>query len=229
MTILVADSLNHKIRMLNQGTVSTLAGTGQAGHADGSFPSASFKNPSGIAVSKQTAIYVADAGNHVIRKCLGTVSTIGQGQPGTTDGPAGQAKFNAPLAVAVESATGKVLVADTGNHRIRSYDGSMVSTVCGSTRGFADGGPAAARFSSPAGIAEGSGGKFYIGDRDNFRVRVLANNQVSTLAGGGSQMKLVDGPAASARFCGPTGIAVDSKGWIYVADAPCHRIRVIIP
>jgi len=214
-------------------TVSTLAGSGAAGFADGAGAGAQFDSPIGIAVDSSGTVYVADAGNHRIRRVLldGTVSTLaGSGIPGFADGAGVGAQFNFPYDVAVDS-SGTVYVADTGNHRIRRVllDGT-VSTLAGSgLPGFADGAGAGAQFDFPYGIAVDSSGTVYVADAGNYRIRkIQPDGTVSTLAGSGTR-GFADGAGTAAQFNYPQGIAVDSTGTVYVADAGNHRIRKIQP
>lgn len=120
--VYVADTLNHTIRKITrEGVVSTLAGSGQAGNADGVGTSASFNFPGDLAVDDRGNVFVADGDNHVIRKIAanGTVRTLaGTGDEGSTDGDAAEASFLAPQGIAVD-AHGNLFVADTENHRIR--------------------------------------------------------------------------------------------------------------
>ena len=118
----VADTRNNKIRKISaQGVVSTLAGSGQQGSADGAGASASFSDPGGIAVDNSGNVYVADSMNNKIRKItpLGVVSTLaGTGEQGSTDGASGSAEFSYPFALAVD-AGGTLYVADVVNNRVR--------------------------------------------------------------------------------------------------------------
>ena len=100
--------------------VSTLAGSGTSGYTDGTGTSAQFNSPTGVAVDGAGNVYVADQGNHRIRKITtsGVVSTLAGSTSGYTDGTGTSAKFNNPIGVAVDGA-GNVYVADQGNHRIR--------------------------------------------------------------------------------------------------------------
>jgi serine/threonine-protein kinase len=124
--VYVADTGNHCIRLISPTgaaslTVSTLAGGKEPGYVDGPGAEARFNFPSGIAVDAEGNLYVADTANHRIRKITpeGVVTTLaGSGEPSDADGPAGEAAFRAPEGVAVD-ADGNVIVADTGNHRIR--------------------------------------------------------------------------------------------------------------
>lgn len=121
-TIYVTEWLNHTVRKIAPGAaVSTVAGTGLAGYKEGPGPIAQFRNPNGIVALPNGRIYIADSGNHVIRELApdGTVRTVaGSGVAGFADGPGSNARFDSPggLALALD---GSLIVADTGNHRIR--------------------------------------------------------------------------------------------------------------
>ena len=131
-TVYVADQSNHSIRKIVVATavVSTLAGNGTAGSADGTGTAAQFNGPMGVAVDNSGTVYVADQGNHSIRKITaGAVSTLaGSSGMGFVDGAAAAARFNTPTGVATycgqasqtnSSVIGNVYVADTNNNRIR--------------------------------------------------------------------------------------------------------------
>ena len=152
----------------------------------------------------------------------------GDGVLGLRDGLAAQARFADPYGLAL-GRDGTLYVADAGdNNRIRAIraDGSVIS-LAGSSEGFRDGNGAAAAFNTPSGMALDAAGNLYIADTGNHAIRKLSpQGVVSTLAGDGSAGYL-DGPAAQARFNGPTGVAVDAQGRVYVADTYNDRIRVI--
>ena len=152
----------------------------------------------------------------------------GDGVVGVLDGDAAEARFSDPFGVAV-SADGAVYVADGGDApRIRriSPDG-RVSTVAGGDRGFMDGIGAAARFSTPSGLALDDRGTIYVADTGNNAIRrITADGHVSTIAGDGVA-GYQDGPALRARFNGPVGVAVDARGRVIVADTYNDRIRAI--
>jgi serine/threonine protein kinase/sugar lactone lactonase YvrE len=223
--------------------ISTLAGSGTAGFADGAGGSAQFSTPTGVAVDKTGNVYVADNANNRIRKIApdGSVTTLaGSGDKGLVDGRGTAAQFNAPTGLAIDSA-GTLYVADTFNHRIRKIapDGT-VTTLAGSGEqglgggGFADGPPGAAKFREPTGIAVDAAGNLYVADKGNNRIRkITPAGDVSTLAGSGAPDAagggFADGPSASARFNAPGAVAVDAAGNVYVADTFNQRIRTISP
>jgi DNA-binding beta-propeller fold protein YncE len=227
--VYVADWYNHRIRLLSGGQVSTLGGDGTKGWVDGPAASSRFNEPCGVALGPGGQIYVADTFNHRVRMIAGgqVSSVAGNGVDGFADGPAGSASFSAPSAIAVDAA-GKIYVAEYNGHRIRVISGGQVSTLAGDgTAGLVEGPAATARFNCPDGLAVDAAGKVYVGDHFNHRVRVIAGGQVSTLAG--SSAGYLDGPAAQARFNKPAGLAVDAAGKVYVGDQYNHRIRVINP
>jgi serine/threonine-protein kinase len=211
--------------------VQTFAGTGSQGFADGAATAAQFSTPNGVAVDAQGNVFVADTGNSRIRRITsaGAVTTVTG---------SGAAQFDGPRGVAVDK-SGSVYVADTRNNRIRkiSADGS-VTTFAGSDSpglgggGLADGQGSAAQFRLPDGVALDGNGDVFVADTGNNRIRkITPDGRVTTIAGSGdaSAGGFADGPAATARFNAPRGIAVDAEGNVFVADTFNQRIRKITP
>lgn len=229
----VADHTNSSIRKISPtGVVSTLAGNGNAGFADGAGAAAQFSGPDGVAVDAAGNVYVADAGNNRIRKIspAGVVSTLaGSGIQGNTDGASGVAAFSSPYGVAVDG-TGNIYVADLGNSVIRRITpAGIVSTFAGSgVQGSADGTGTAAQFHNPNGVATDAAGNIYVTDRANFLMRMITPAGVVTTLAGGAE-GFADGMGAAAKFEGPTGPCVDAAGNIFVADIGNNRIRRITP
>ena len=228
--VYVADGINNKIRKITPaGEVSTLAGSGAYGFADGDGANAKFYFPKGIAVDASGNLYVADDINHRIRKITptGTVTTIAGSTSGSDDGDGINAKFNSPRGVTLDAA-GNIYVADAANHRIRKITPTgTVSTIAGSTVGVTEGIGTAAKFNTPSGIAVDASGNIYVADDENERIRkITTNGTVSTLAGGFLQ-GFTDGVGGDAQFRSPTALAIDASGNIYVADRHNHSIRKI--
>ena len=223
--VYVADSDNHRIRKITKEddgtwTVDTLAGDGTKGDQDDTpTTTARFEEPEGVALDSSGNVYVADGGNHRIRKITKekdrtwTVSTIaGSRTLGHLDGAAATAQFRNPTAVALDS-SGNVYVADENNHRIRKIteedDGTWtVSTIAGSgAGGHQNGAGAAARFNLPAGVALDSSGNVYVAEFDNNRIRKITEDTgiwtVSDFAGSGTQGHQ-DGPPHRRSLTGPS-------------------------
>ncbi len=170
----IADSLNHRVRLVQGTTTSTVGGGSTAGHKDGAAGSSQFNVPSGVAEHKGV-LYVADKSNHVIRTISGgQVKTFAGTKmvKGNTDGAVGKAQFYFPCDVEVDAA-GTVYVADTYNNRIRVIKGGKVSTLAGSTKGFKNGSAKVAQFDHPRGIAVDKSGTVYVADTGNHVIRKI--------------------------------------------------------
>jgi sugar lactone lactonase YvrE len=152
----------------------------------------------------------------------------GSGTAGNADGSGTAAQFDHPYGVAVD-ASGKVYVSDENNALIREITSAgVVSTLAGSSDGYADGTGASAKFFGPDGVVLDAAGNLYVADYTNNRIRkVSPAGAVTTLAGG--TQGYADGTGATAQFFGPTGIAIDGSGNLYVADTYNQRIRKITP
>ncbi len=159
--------------------------------------------------------------------CYWNVKTLaGSGAAGSANGQGTTASFSSPSNTVVVN--GSILVADSGNNRIRSTSlQGAVDTVTGSSGGFLDGPRASALFLSPQGIAATSQSWVVVGDYLNHRIRLLSpSGMVSTLAGQGSAA-WADGIGTNARFNSPNSLAVDAGDNIYVADQANSRIRMV--
>jgi len=215
------------------GELQLIAGDlGDAGANDGSIAVAQFNSLAAVAVDAAGNVYLAD-GNAIRRiSTEGAVTTIAgkAGEWGESDGAGAVARFNSPQGLAVDLA-GNVYVADRDNHAIRKItpDGK-VSTVAGSasSMGAKDGKGRHARFFRPSGIAVDASGTLFVSDTRNFTIRKISPaGVVSTIAGRAEEAGSANGPAASARFSFPQGIAVDATGNVFVADYFVHAIRKI--
>ena len=235
--VYVADANNNEIRKFTPaGAVSIYAGSQGSGSTDGPAAGALFLAPRGVAVDAAGNVYVADTGNSTVRLITpsGTVSTLAgsAGQFGFADGIGAAARLNAPLGVAVDS-TGNLYVADTNNFAIRKITpAGVVTTLAGEAgvSGYVYGPAAAARFNYPSGVAVDSVGNLYVADTFNQVIRkITPAGTVSTLAGAAGALTSVDGTGTNASFLLPTGVAVDSLGNVYVADATGATIRLVTP
>jgi DNA-binding beta-propeller fold protein YncE len=203
-------------------TVSTVAGGLAAGHRDGPAGSALFDGPAAVAVGDDGSIYVADSRNHCVRLVSpeGEVTTLAgmAGEAGFIDGPARQARFLAPSGLAL-APDGSLLVADTGNHRIRRVTrAGAVTTLAGSETllddlgrplgGRRDGAASLAQFRYPAGLAVDGQGTVYVADAGNHRVcRISSAGEVTTVPTLGDE-----------GIDTPTHLAVAPDGRLWVVD-----------
>ena len=237
----VADTSNNNIRKLTaSGTnwmVSTLAGlAGSTGTNNGTGSNARFNAPRCVALATNGDIYVADGGNHAIRKIspAGEVSTLA-GLPGTSgsaNGTGSIARFNSPRYVAVDDAT-NVYVADWANYTVRKITlAGAVTTPAGlaGNAGSADGTGSAARFNAPRGVALDATGNVYVADYNNCTIRKMTPaGTVSTLAGKVGVAGSADGQYTNAMFFDPFVVLPDAAGkMLYVVDNNNHTIRKAI-
>ncbi len=208
--VYVAEFYNSTIRKVTPaGMVTTLAGlAGSSGTNDGTGSAARFNGPNGVAVDSAGNVYVADPGNHAIRKVTpaAVVTTLA-------------AYFGDPSGVAVDIA-GNVYVADT------EFSGNFYGMIFKVTPGGVVGKSIASWYGKAIGVAVDGAGNAYVGDSGNCAIqKVTPNGLVTTLAGGSSGS--ADGTGSAARFFGPQGVAVDSAGNIYVADLGNNAIRKV--
>ncbi len=240
-SVYVGDYGNHRVRKIDpQGNVTTLAGNGTPGDADGTggaTGTAQLYFPFGVAVDHSGNVLVADAGSSRIRRIdpQGNVTTVaGNGTLGSKDGMGGRdgvASFAHPYGLAVDPA-GNILVADLNNHRIRRIDKTgAVTTLAGTgTMGFRDGPAGQAWFAQPTGVATDAAGNVYVADHGNHRVRRIDPfGNVTTVAGTGTA-GYYDGSGGAlgcAQFTGLIAVAVGAQGVLYVVDTGNDKVRAI--
>lgn len=248
--IFIADSHHNRVREVygsgtQAGTITTIAGNGNAGYEAGNVVanSTSLNLPGGVAVDSAGNVYIADTNNNVIREvnlATNTIATIaGNATPGYTgDGSAATAAtLNSPEGIVVDAA-GNLYIADTGNNAIRRVNAAtgIITTFAGTgTAGFTGDGAAAtlARLNGPYGLALDANGNLYIADSGNNRVREVFGSganagTIATIAGSANSGYLGDGgPATEAELYSPLGVACDPAGNVYISDARNYVIRKV--
>jgi uncharacterized protein (TIGR03437 family) len=223
------------------GVISVFAGNGlTSGGGDGGLAvGASLSYPAGLAFDSSGNLYIVDVFNSNVRKVdtNGIISTVagdgGQGGFSGDGGLATQALLANPQGVAVDK-SGNLYIVDRGNQRIRMVNASsgIISTIAGSsTTGYSgDGGPAAqATFNLPSSIAIDASGNLYIADTNNWAIRRISTSGIITTVAGNGQYGYGgdNGQATKAKLAGPTGVAVDASGNLYIADSGNERIRYV--
>ncbi len=240
-TLYIADTHNCRIRSVDLSTrlISTFAGTGACGGSGDGGPAtqAELDRPTALATGTDGALYVADTGDHRIRKVStsGTISTVAGSTQGLSgDGrPAGEAALDSPQGLAVDAA-GNIYISDTHNHELRRVDSGtgLISTIAGGGNGgFAgDGGAAvSSQLALPRGVSLSPTGEIYFSDSANQRVRRIGTDGViTTLAGNGTQGSSGSGGAStSASLNSPSGLVVSSAGLPAFADTGNQRVGEI--
>ncbi|MCX6594874.1 MAG: putative Ig domain-containing protein [Acidobacteria bacterium] len=221
------------------GLITAYAGTGTVGDSGNGGPaiSATFGRVMALAVDTSGNLYVTDEVFHRVRRITsgGTVQAVaGTGTSGFSGdgGPATSAALNWPRGVAVDAATGDILIADTFNNRIRRISGGTISTFAGNGSNSSGGdgdGPTAAGVSAPYGVAV-TGSKIYIVETGNCKIRVVSGGIINSFAGTGNSCFIYDykgdgGPAVSAKLAFPISIATDSNGHVYHAEQYSSVVR----
>ena len=237
---LLADTSNNRIRkILTDGTIVTVAGTGVGGYAGDGGPatSAQINAPRGVVALPGGGFLIPDSSNHRVRRVWpdGTITTVAgtgvQGYGGD-GGPATSAQLNIPFGVS-PMADGGFLIDDVGNQRVRRVwpDGTITTVAGNGVAGYTgDGGPAtSAELNNPHNVWATSDGGFLIADCSNNAVRkVSPGGTIATTAGTGTAGFSGDGgPAAAAQLNCPKAVTELPSGALLVADTENSRVRYI--
>lgn len=241
----IADRLNRRVRRVDaaDGTIATVAGTGEAAYGGDGGPAAEagLAEPNGLALDPaETRLYIADVADHRVRVvdlASGRIATFaGTGKPEHSGdgGKAGDAGIFGARAVKLAT-DGTVYILERQGSSLRAVDShtGVIATIAGTgARGFAgDGGPAlAAVFDAPKEMALAPNGDILIVDTENHAIRSFARGAgiVMTIAGGRQGGGGDGGPATAAGLDRPHGAVVGPDGAIYIGDTNNHRIRKLI-
>ena len=237
----LADTHNHRIRKLNltTGLITTIAGAGTSGFSGDNGPAttAYLNLPTALALDTSNNLYLADTGNHRIRKVTptGTITTIaGTGTQGFSgdNGPAIAATIDTPIGLAADT-SGNLYLADTHNHRIRRIAATtgLITTIAGTgSPGYSgDNAPAtSSTLALPHGLTLDASGNIYLADTSNNRIRRIdaTTGLITTIAGTGTQTFSGDnGPAIAATLDTPRATTVSPASLVTLADTGNQRIR----
>jgi len=237
-TMYIADNL--RIRKVARGIISTIAGDAYTQHLGDGGPAtaAHLRGPAGLAMDGPGNLYIADSGNHRVRKAtrdgrIVTVAGTGAARYERDHVAATAATLSSPRGVAL-GAPGSVFIADAGNHRVREiqYGGLLVTALGnGGTAGMgADGGAASLTpLFDPRGVCAGANGTVYVADTGHHRVLSFdGSGTVRMVAGNGSEGYSGDrGRAPVAQLSSPSGLALDAAGNLFIADTGNHAIRMV--
>jgi len=236
--LIIADQQNNRIRQVSPaGVVSTIAGNGLHNlYAPGVLATASPMDwPSSLALDSAGTLYFAELhSNRVGRIVNGTLSTAaGTGFPGYNgDGIAAtSANLSKPAGIAIDRA-GAILIADTGNHRVRRVSSGTITTIAGNGKqGFCgDGGRAAdSCLDTPMDVKADALGNIYIADTGNHRVRRIdAAGNITTVAGTGDPGRGLDAvPANTSALNFPSAVALDANNDLYIVDWQNYLVRKV--
>ncbi|HEX3797423.1 MAG TPA: NHL repeat-containing protein [Verrucomicrobiae bacterium] len=232
----VTDTGNNTIRAIStSGAVTTIAGlAGEVGATNNVGSLARFSSPLGIALDASGTIYVADSGNHLIRKVTsaGAVTTFaGMAQVwGTADGAGTNALFNGPVGLAFD-ASANLFVSDSANHTIRKITSDGVVTTFAGMAGMdgtADGTGSAARFGKPAELRMDRNNNLFVVDSFYHTIREISPaGVVTTVAGLGGAGGSANGLGSGARFFNPYGVVIDHNGNLRISDTYNEIIRFV--
>lgn len=231
------------------GAISTFAGTGLPGNSGNGAPAvtAQLEQPVAVAVDTAGNLFIADRASNAVREVAASTGLISNASSGPTSAVPGSrpsfsshiavgANFHQPSAVAIDP-SGRVYILDEATSTVRRFSASTaaLTLVAGNANGRSgysgDNCEAtAAQLNHPRGMAFDRSGNLFIADTLNHRIRKLAvaTGRITTVAGTGRSGYAGDGgPAAAAQLSRPTGIATDSKGNLYIADAAAAVIRKV--
>lgn len=223
----------NRVRKISpEGVVTTLAGGLNAGSTNGVGTAASFRAPTGVVVDSSGNVFVAEMGNHRIRKITpaGVVTTFAGSNRGNLDGTGTNALFDSPAALAIDG-NDNLYVSDAYNYNIRKITpAAVVTTLAGSSAaGHANGVGPAASFDFVTALVVDAAGNIYAADSNNHSIRKIAPDGTVTTFAGSTTPGATNGQGTLATFNFPQGLTRDAQGNLFVADTGNHLIRLITP
>jgi len=241
----IVEMQNHIVRRIDArtGRIETIAGTGEPGDSgdDGPAKQARLKVPHGIVLDGKGGLYIADIGNHRIRRVdlkEGTIDTVaGTGMRARAEdgAPVRGTPLDGPRALDFSDADTMWLALREGNavYRVDWREGRLRHLAGTGRPGYTgDGGPARqAQLAGPKGIAMGPEGWVYIADTESHTIRRIQTKtgQIETLVGDGKAGDGPEGPPGGCRLDRPHGVWVDPAGRVYIGDSSNNRVRVALP
>lgn len=232
---------NHLVRKVDAQTkrISTVAGTGTAGFSGDGGPAvrARLKQPHSIALDGAGSLYIADIGNHRVRRVdlqsgmIETVAGTGERAKAADGAPIQGTALDGPRAIDFDRRGQMFLALREGNavYRLDWREKKLFHLAGVGGTGYAgDGGPALlARFNGPKGIAVAPSGDVYLADTENHVIRVIraASGKIETVAGDGTPGDGPDGLPLRCRLYKPHGVCVDAQGNVYIGDSSNNRVR----
>jgi uncharacterized protein (TIGR03437 family) len=240
--IYISDDGNQRVRKVSGGIITTVAGNGKFRLSPDGIPavSASLFKPQAVAIDKTGNVYIAETGNHRVRKVGldGIITTVaGIGTPGSSGdgGAAAAAQLNLPVGLAIDS-SGNLYIAESNGNRVRKVTpGGVISTFAGNGTFTPDGEGVAAisvAVSFPQGLAVDAAGNLLITQANRIR-KVTPGGVITTAIGGpaaacGPTPNGDGGPVSAAKLCNATAIAIDSAGNLYITDnSVTSRVRQV--
>jgi sugar lactone lactonase YvrE len=227
--VVAPDFNTHKVyRLAQNGTKRWFSGTGVQATVDGAAAVAQFNNPTSVCVDASGATYIGQYGDDIIRSLTpaGAASTLAGSVAGYAEGTGASALFTYPAGLATHGTT--LYVCDHGNNRVRSVDTStgISALVAGNgTKGFTDG--PFATVSAPRGVVVAAAGVVFFSCQNNFAIRKISGGSVTTIAGTGQEGDGADDVGVSALLGKPRQIAMDGRGFLWIADQSYGRVRML--
>ena len=232
--VYIADNLNFVVRKIDTfGNVTTYAGSGEQGYANGNSSSAQFNYLNYMCFDNAMNLYVADPVNNVIRKIdsQNNVSTfVGSGKAGFTDGVGGAADLAQPIAIAYDKLNDVFYISDQGNSSIRKVltDGTLTTYAGNGKAGYLDGPGSNSQFYFPKGLITDNAGNLYVSGRFDYTVRKIdVQGNVSTVAGIPRTSGNINGVSSVAKFGKPINVMMSLDGNLLVSDWANNSIRKV--